>query len=266
MEKKEPSFQGYMTVGQVAKKMNVTVRTLQYYDREGLLSPSAESHGGRRLYSDQDVIKLHQILSLKHLGFSLDEIKNHLVSLNTPADVADALAGQADAIREKIETLTQSLKEIEALRAEVLQMQYVNFKKYADIIVNLQMKNDFYWLIKHFDDQTLDHIRTRFDRKSGMDFMERFTRLQDKAIQLQKDGVPPESEQGQEFAEKFWKMVLEFTDGDMAMLPKLMQIGHFDGLHNEWQSKQELANRYVEQALDVYFTRLGKNPFQEGIE
>lgn len=47
---------------------------------------------------------------------------------------------------------------------------------------------------------------------------------------------------------------------------KLMQIGHFDGLHNEWQSKQELANRYVEQALDVYFTRLGKNPFQEGIE
>ena len=38
------------------------------------------------------------------------------------------------------------------------------------------------------------------------------------------------------------------------------------GLHNEWQSKQELANRYVEQALDVYFTRLGKNPFQEGIE
>ena len=69
--------------------------------------------------------------------------------------------------------------------------------------------------------QTLDHIRTRFDRESGVDFMERFTRLQDKAIQLQKDGVPPESEQGQEFAEKFWKMVLEFTDGDMAMLPKL---------------------------------------------
>ena len=120
MEKKELNFQGYMTVGQVAKKMNVTVRTLQYYDREGLLSPSAESHGGRRLYSDHDVIKLHQILSLKHLGFSLDEIKNHLVSLNTPADVADALAGQADAIREKIETLTQSLKEIEALQAEVL--------------------------------------------------------------------------------------------------------------------------------------------------
>ena len=48
---------GYMTVGEVAKKMGVTVRTLQYYDREGLLSPSAESEGGRRLYADKDVIK-----------------------------------------------------------------------------------------------------------------------------------------------------------------------------------------------------------------
>ena len=32
---------GYMTVGEVAKKIGVTVRTLQYYDKEGLLSPSA---------------------------------------------------------------------------------------------------------------------------------------------------------------------------------------------------------------------------------
>ena len=46
------------------------------------------------------------------------------------------------------------------LREEVLQMQSVDFKKYADIIVNLKMKNDYYWLIKHFDDQTLDHIRS----------------------------------------------------------------------------------------------------------
>ena len=59
---------GFMTVGEIAKKMGVTVRTLQYYDKEGLLSPSAESEGGRRLYTDRDLIMLHQILSLKSLG------------------------------------------------------------------------------------------------------------------------------------------------------------------------------------------------------
>ena len=62
-------------------------RTLQYYDKEVLLSPSAESEGGRRLYTDKDLITLHQIISLKSLGFSLDDIKERLISLETPADV-----------------------------------------------------------------------------------------------------------------------------------------------------------------------------------
>ncbi|HBT65169.1 MAG TPA: MerR family transcriptional regulator, partial [Ruminococcaceae bacterium] len=83
--------QGYMTVGEVAKKMGVTVRTLQYYDKEGLLAPSAESEGGRRLYTDKDLIILHQIISLKSLGFSLSDIKERLISLDMPADVANAL-------------------------------------------------------------------------------------------------------------------------------------------------------------------------------
>lgn len=146
--------QGFMTVGEVAKKMGVTVRTLQYYDKEGLLSPSAESEGGRRLYTDKDLITLHQIISLKSLGFSLDDIKERLISLETPADVANALTEQADDMRQKIEQLQASLSAIEQLKAEVLQMQTVNFKKYADIIVNLQMKNDSYYLIALYHKQT----------------------------------------------------------------------------------------------------------------
>ena len=188
--------QGYMTVGVVAKKMGVTVRTLQYYDREGLLSPSAESEGGRRLYTDKDLVQLHQILSLKHLGFSLDAIKNRLISLDTPADVAGALAEQAVVIREKIESLSESLNEIEALRAEVLQMQSVDFKKYADIIVNLQMKNEFYWLIKHFDDTTLDHIRSRFDQESGLAMIETFNRLQMRRYSFKKTAYHPKAKGG----------------------------------------------------------------------
>ena len=96
--------QGFMTVGEVAKKMGVTVRTLQYYDKEGLLSPTAESEGGRRLYTDKDLITLHQIISLKSLGFSLIDIKERLISLETPVNVANALTEQADDIRKKNRT------------------------------------------------------------------------------------------------------------------------------------------------------------------
>ena len=254
---------GYMTVGEVAKKMGTTVRTLQYYDKEGLLSPSAESEGGRRLYTDKDLVTLHQILSLKSLGFSLDDIKCRLISLETPTDVATALTEQADSIREKIEQLTDSLTAIEQLKAEVLQMQTVNFKAYADIIVNLQMKNGSYYLIKRFDDDTLDHIRNQFDRESGLDFMDRFNRLSDEIVQFQKENVPPESEKCQRVVKEYWGLIMEFTNGDMSMLPKLMEIGNIDTATNAWEERQKIVNDYLELALQVYFSKLGVNPFEE---
>ena len=255
--------QGFMMVGEVAKKMGVTVRTLQYYDKEGLLSPSAESEGGRRLYTDKDLVMLHQIISLKSLGFSLDDIKKRLISLETPADVANALTEQADDIRQKIEQLQASLSAIEQLKAEVLQMQTVSFKKYADIIVNLQMKNEFYPLIKRFYDDTLDHIRSRFDQESGLDFMDRFNRLSDEIVQLQQKDIPPESEKCQQVIKEYWGLIMEFTNGDMRMLPKLMEVGNIDTAENDWEERQKIVNDYVGPALQVYFSRLGINPFEE---
>ena len=263
MSKHRAIPQGYMTVGEVAKKIGVTVRTLQYYDKEGLLSPSAESEGGRRLYTDKDLVTLHQIISLKSLGFSLEDIKQRLISLGTPADVANALTEQADDIRKKIEQLTASLTAIEQLKAEVLQMQTVNFKKYADIIVNLQMKNDSYYLIKRFDDDTLDHIRSQFDKESGLDFMEKFNLLSDEIVQLQKENVPPESEKCQQVVKEYWGLIMEFTNGDMSMLPKLMEFGNIDTATNAWEERQKIVNDYLEPALQVYFSSLGTNPFEE---
>ncbi len=257
--------EGYMTVGEAAKKMGITVRTLQYYDKEGLLSPSAESEGGRRLYTDKDLVMLHQIVSLKSLGFSLGDIKKRLISLKTPTEVAGALTEQADGIRGKIEQLTASLTAIEQLKAEVLQMQEVNFKKYADIIVNLQMKNDSYYLIKRFDDDTLDHIRNRFDKESGLNFVDRFNRLSDEIIELQKASVSPESEKCQRIVKEYWGLITEFTNGDMSMLPKLIEFGNIDTTANAWEERQKIVNDYLETALQVYFSRLGENPF-EGME
>lgn len=264
MNKDKSKSQKYMTVGVVADKMDVTVRTLQYYDREGLLSPSAESEGGRRLYTDKDLVKLHQILSLKSLGFSLNDIKNRLVSLDTPGDVANALTQQAEAIRQKMESLAKSLNSIEALRAEVLQMKSVDFKKYADIIVNLKMKNEFYWLIKHFDDKTLDHIRARFDKESGIAMIKKFNRLYDEAVKLKNDGVLPGGEEGQCFAKVYWDMIMEFTNGDMSLLPKLMEFSeNMDNENEYWKEKQATANAFIEPALEAYFDSFGYNPFKE---
>ena len=62
---------GLMTVGELARRVGVTVRTIQYYDQKGLLHPSSKSEQNQRLYSTDDEERLYRILTLKFLGFSL---------------------------------------------------------------------------------------------------------------------------------------------------------------------------------------------------
>jgi len=152
MEKHRAIPEGYMKVDELAKKAGVTVRTLQFYDKEGLLSPSAESEGGFRLYTDKDYVKLMQILMMKRLGFPLREITKRISSMDTTADVIYALTEQAKNVRIEIDHLTESLNALESLKEEIIQVDSVNFKKYADILTQLQMKNERYWLLKYLDD------------------------------------------------------------------------------------------------------------------
>ena len=64
----------YYTTGQFAKMAGVTLRTIRYYDKIGLLKPSHILDNGYRQYCNKDLITLQKILALKELGFSLEEI------------------------------------------------------------------------------------------------------------------------------------------------------------------------------------------------
>lgn len=64
-----------MTVHEVRKLAGVSIRTLQYYDKIGLLHPSKYSDAGYRLYADTDLEWLQQILLYRELEFSLKNIK-----------------------------------------------------------------------------------------------------------------------------------------------------------------------------------------------
>jgi DNA-binding transcriptional MerR regulator len=62
------------TVGQVAERSGVTVRTLHHYDEIGLLRPSRRSASGYRLYTDADLVRLRHVVVYRRLGFSLEEV------------------------------------------------------------------------------------------------------------------------------------------------------------------------------------------------
>ena len=97
----------YYKTGQFAKLANVSERTIRYYDKIGLLKPSFVMENGYRQYSDLDLLKLQKILSLKHLGFSIDEIFP-MVMDNT--NLKESFDLQIDLIEDKISHL-QSLKD-----------------------------------------------------------------------------------------------------------------------------------------------------------
>src|SRR5262245_60916576 len=67
-----------LKVGELARRTGLTVRTLHHYDAIGLLRPSFRTVSGHRLYGDADVAKLQRILSLRDLGFPLEEIASCL--------------------------------------------------------------------------------------------------------------------------------------------------------------------------------------------
>ena len=69
-------MQSSWKVGELASLTGLTVRTLHHYDEINLLKPCEYTDSGHRLYGEEDIIRLQQILSLRQLGFSLEEIKD----------------------------------------------------------------------------------------------------------------------------------------------------------------------------------------------
>lgn len=79
-----------LTTGELAKTCQVSIKTIQFYDKKGLLHPSDYTDGGRRLYSNNDLHKLRLICSLKNMGFSLNDIHS-LLNTNEPKDALISL-------------------------------------------------------------------------------------------------------------------------------------------------------------------------------
>lgn len=96
---------GYYSSGEFAKKAHITKKTVRYYDEHNILKPSYVNENGARFYNDDDFARLQQILFLKYLGFSLDDIKE-MTLRNTDSNVmSESLHMQLGLVEERIEQM-----------------------------------------------------------------------------------------------------------------------------------------------------------------
>mgnify|MGYP005780663025 FL=1 len=94
------------STGEFAKLAGVTIRTIRYYDKIGLLKPTMILENGYRRYCNQDLITLQKILCLKELGFSLEEIYP-LIQDNDQDSFLRSIQLQTNLIDQKIKHLNR---------------------------------------------------------------------------------------------------------------------------------------------------------------
>lgn len=121
------------TSGELAKLCNVTVRTVQYYDSRGILTPYDYSEGGRRLFNDDDLQRLQVICFLKELGFSLNNIADVLKEDNADNILKTLLDKQETDIRSEIAEKEQKLKQIQRIKKSLKNEGNINIEKLNDI-------------------------------------------------------------------------------------------------------------------------------------
>ncbi|WP_075214885.1 MerR family transcriptional regulator [Mongoliimonas terrestris] len=116
MRQKDPDQETWLTAAQCARRIGLTVRALRVYEKAGLVRPRRTGKNWR-LYGADEIARLNEILTLKRLGLSLNQIARLLAGQAT--DLDRMLAMQNATIREQLGRVRRSLTVVEALRAKL---------------------------------------------------------------------------------------------------------------------------------------------------
>ncbi|MEI3162561.1 MAG: MerR family transcriptional regulator [Lachnospirales bacterium] len=104
------------SIGEIAEKMGLSVHTLRYYDKTGILPLVERSENGRRVFTDKDLVMLNTIECLKKTGMQLKDIKQYIdwcaEGPSTVKQRFELFEERKKAVEEEIESLKKTLKTI----------------------------------------------------------------------------------------------------------------------------------------------------------
>ncbi|CAN5325233.1 hypothetical protein BH11PSE11_BH11PSE11_29020 [soil metagenome] len=201
-----------LKIGDLAKRAGLSVRTLHHYDAVGLLSPSERTESGSRLYGRKDLIRLHRILALKHLGYSLSEIR---VNLDDPA------VKPVEIIERQIQELEDQARQAGALSESLRQL--------ASRIVKGRTTDAADWLnllevMAMYRKHLTDHEMRILHNPAGNSVAEidaSWARLVAEVEHAMRAQMPVESADAQALAWRWIRLVIATTSNNPAIANKL---------------------------------------------
>lgn len=133
--------EGFYTSGEFAKMANITVRTIRFYDKQNILKPSFVNESGARFYTDEDFARLQQILLLKYLGFSLEDIRNMTIGDSDHNRLRNSLNLQLKLVKDRIDQMQLVAKAIEDTAEAIDKEQEIDWNQMLNLIHLTNMEN-----------------------------------------------------------------------------------------------------------------------------
>jgi MerR family copper efflux transcriptional regulator len=112
-----------LQIGEVAERVGLSLRTVRYYEEQGLLTPQTRTSGGFRLYSEEQVDRLALIKQMKPIGFTVQEMRELLDARDTARDRSASSTARAVARRRLADYATSAAERCDKLRRQLQQAE-----------------------------------------------------------------------------------------------------------------------------------------------
>ncbi len=198
-----------LKVGELARRSGLSIRTLHHYDELGLLSPSLRTASGYRLYTPEDVARLQRILSLRQLGFSLEEIKRCIDEPGfSPIRVLELHLARA---REQLALQQELCRRLEALATQLRSAETPSVDQLVETIEVMTMFEKYYTPEQL---QELEARRQALGEDALRQVQEEWPRLIAQVRAEMEKGSDPASEPVQKLARRWQELIDAFTGGN----------------------------------------------------
>ena len=238
-----------LKVGELAKRTGLTIRTLHHYDEIGLVKPSRHGESGYRLYTADDLARLQQVLSLRRLGFSLEEVRD---CLDRPDfSPLELICSHVERLREQIAREQELCHRLEAIRDHLDAAESVSAEETLQILERMTMIENYY------TPEQLDDLKKRreFVGEERMNQAPKDWEILMAEVRAEKEkGTDPSDPRVLDLARRWMALVNEFTGGDTGVAQSLGRLWKEQGdqivaQHSMQNDPRELFD-YIGHALN----------------
>jgi DNA-binding transcriptional MerR regulator len=230
-------MKAYYLIKEFALLTRTTVRTLHHYDQIGLLRPSGRRPNGYRVYTQADLLRLEQIIALRFLGLSLQEIKCILES--SALTLKRSLKVQAGIIAEEVRRLEGAGRTLRQVSGQLEKGKKVDFNKVITIIKEIQMDEEKKknWAERFFTPEEMKEFKET-GKGYTPDQMEAYQKKWTALIEEVKSnlGTDPAGPIGQELARRWLALFNEAYEGHPNLKKRIGEAYRSGAIPAEYQT------------------------------